>query len=286
MHERSARVLILCVVALLAAAARADMSTVSEPVAAEGSTGYSDEIFLELVGKYASDGGDEIDYAAWQASPEDLAALDRQIALIGLVSPVSHPEYFSTPATERRYWINAYNALVLDAVLEYWPLDSVRDVKLSLTSRLVPGKGFFHDRKVVVGGEATNLLKLEKDLLRSQKDPRLHFALNCGSDSCPVLRPSDWSEEELEHAARDFINDPENVAVEGETVYLSRIFKWYKKDFPRDIFEYLAQYAEPELQAALRSASERNYRKRYRDYDWSLNESSAFSHGQGERDGS
>ena len=72
-------------------------------------------------------------------------------------------------------------------MLEYWPLKSVRDVKISISSRVVSGKGFFYDRKVVVGGEETNLYKLEKEVLRKQKDPRLHFALNCGSESCPSM---------------------------------------------------------------------------------------------------
>jgi hypothetical protein len=234
MHDLAARLLILLAIALPSGAVHTDESStdmnVTENSNASSTTKeYSDEIFRQLVARYAVDDGAKIDYAAWQASPDDLAALDGQIALIGRISPKSHPNLFPTRAAERRYWINTYNALVLDAVLEYWPLDSVKDVKLSFTSRIVPGKGFFHDRKVVVGGETSNLLKLEKDLLRSQKDPRLHFALNCASDSCPVLRPSDWSEEELERATRDFINDPANIAVVGETVYVSKIFKWFRK---------------------------------------------------------
>jgi len=54
-------------------------------------------------------------------------------------------------------------------------------------------------------------------------------------------------------------------------VYLSSIFKWYKKDFPKDIYSYLQQYAEPGLEDQLRVAKEKKYRKRYRSYDWSLN---------------
>lgn len=277
MHDFVAKCVALSAMALVVVAVGADdarvaVSSESDSVDADATAGYSDEIFRELVAKYALEGGEAIDYAAWRASPEDLAALDRQVEMIARVSPRSHPGLFPTQPAERRYWINAYNALVLDAVLEHWPLASVKDIKLSLTSRLVPGKGLFHDRKVVVGGEITNLLRLEKDVLRTQRDPRLHFALNCASKSCPILRPSDWSEEELERAARDFVNDPANVAVEGETVYLSEIFKWFRKDFPQDVYGYLAQYAEPELAAALETASDRGYRRQYRDYDWALND--------------
>ena len=184
--------------------------------------------------------------------------------LIARVSPDSHPELFPTREAQRSYWINTYNTLVLQAVLDYWPLESVRDVKISLTSRLVPGKGFFYDRKVVVGGKRTSLYKFEKQVLRTQKDPRLHFALNCASDSCPVLRPWEWSDEQLDAAAHDFINEPANVSIEDDSLYLSSIFKWYKKEFPKDIYAYLMQHAEPELGYQLQAAKDNNYRIRYR----------------------
>jgi len=242
-------VLALFVIAEVAAAPGDDVTGVGE------ATVYSDEPFLALVRKYAVDGGDKVDYAAWKNSSEDLATLDRQVDLLARVSPDSHPELFPTSEAQRSYWINTYNTLVLQAVLDYWPLESVRDVKISFTSRLVPGKGFFYDRKVVVGGKKTNLYKFEKQVLRNQKDSRLHFAFNCASDSCPVLRPWKWSDEQLDAAARDFINDRANVSIDDDTLYLSRIFKWYKKEFPDDIYGYLQQYAEPGLGHQLQAAN-------------------------------
>lgn len=232
---------------------------------------YSDDAFRELIRRYAVGDGDRVDYAAWQASDEDMRALDGYVELIGRISPKNHPERFASKAAARRYWINAYNALVIDSVLDYWPLDSVRDVRVSLTSRIVPGKGFFYDREFLVGGERTNLLDLEEYVLDSLDDPRVHFALNCASGSCPVLRPSDWSEAELERAARDFVNRTENVDVGDGVLYLSKIFDWYRKDFPRDIARYLQSYAEPALKARLEEAAGNDYRIRYRDYDWALN---------------
>ncbi len=121
------------------------------------------------------------------------------------------------------------------------------------------------------GGNETSLYKLEKEVLRTQKDPRLHFALNCGSESCPVLRPWEWTDDQLDEAAREFINNKENVWVEGEELYLSSIFKWYKKDFPKDLYSYLQQYAEPPLNEQLQAAKDMKYDTRYRAYDWSLN---------------
>ena len=260
-------ILALFALAAVGGAPGDDVTAVAEPAV------YSNEPFLALVRKYAIDDGDKVDYAAWKKSPEDLARLDRQVDLIARVSPDSHPELFPTNKAQRSYWINTYNTLVLHAVLDYWPLQSVRDVKISFTSRLVPGKGFFYDRKVVVGGKQTSLYKFEKQVLRNQKDPRLHFALNCASDSCPVLRAWGWSDAQLDAAARDFINDRANVSIDDDTLTLSSIFKWYKKEFPDDIYGYLQLYAESGLGQQLQTAKDYNYRIRYRPYDWSLNDS-------------
>jgi hypothetical protein len=272
-------VIILSLAAQLTAPA---VAAASPPGSPGGTVVYSNDVFVELVKKYAASGGSDVDYAAWKDSPEDLAALDRQVALLAWVSPASQPEQFPTRTAQRSYWINTYNTLVLQAVLELWPLESVRDVKVSLSSRVVPGKGFFYDRKVVVGGEETNLYNLEKEVLRQQKDPRLHFALNCASGSCPVLRPWEWTDEQLDTAARDFINDTNNILVESDKVYLSRIFKWYKKEFPKDILAYLQQYADPVLAQELQRAQDQRYQLSYRSYDWSLNAAEGEDIGDGQ----
>ena len=232
---------------------------------------YSSAAFLDLVGRYLVDDGKRVDYDAWKDNKQDVSAFDDYIDMLARVSPLNHPEQFPRAADARSYWINAYNALVLHAVLEYWPLDSVRDVKLSLSSRVVPGKGFFYDRKVVLGGRETNLYDFEKEVLKKQKDPRLHFALNCASESCPVLRTWEWTDERLDTAAREFVNKPENVIVENGALQVSRIFKWYKKDFPAELAAYLEGYADPPLAGQLRQASAESYPVRYRKYDWSLN---------------
>ncbi len=264
-----------CIPLLLALFVLADVAAVpsDNTTAVEKAAVYSDGPFLALVRKYSIDDGKKVDYAAWKNSAEDLASLDRHVDLIARVSPDSHPELFPTSEAQRSYWINTYNTLVLQAVLDYWPLESVRDVKISFTSRLGPGKGFFYDREIVVGGKQTSLYKFEKQVLQNQKDSRVHFALNCASDSCPVLRAWEWSDEQLDAAARDFINERANVSIDDDTLTLSSIFKWYRKEFPDDIHSYLQQYAEPGLGQQLQAAKDANYRIRYRPYDWSLNDS-------------
>lgn len=244
-----------------------DADTGADLVTAEQ---YSNAAFIELLQRFRNDDGN-LDYDAWSQSQPDLLALEQQVRLLAKISPDSHPEQFADRSAIRSYWVNTYNTLVIHAVLEYWPLDSVRDVRVSFSSHIIPGKGFFYDRPVVVGGEKTNLYDLEKQILRSQKDPRLHFALNCASSSCPVLQPWEWTDEQLEVAAADFINNSANVAVREMAVYLSKIFKWYKKDFGDDIHSYLLQYAQSPLKNALQEAQAASYPIKYLDYDWDLN---------------
>ena len=272
------RILVLLLVFLVATQALPDSTSTANkdetPMSPESdieTPRYSDQVYFDLVRKYTLDDGENVDYQAWKDSAEDIKLLDQQVAMIASVSPDSHPALFPTRATQRSFWINSYNTLILHAVLEYWPLESVQDIKISLSSRMVPGKGFFYDRKIVVGGEETNLYKFEKQMLRNQKDPRLHFALNCGSESCPVLRAWEWSDEQLDIAAREFVNNAENVTVENEKLYVSRIFKWYKKDFPKDLAAYLENYADTDLAEQLQSAKDGKYPKVYQSYDWSLN---------------
>ncbi len=240
---------------------------------------YTAKPFLELLKKYQNEHGD-VDYQAWKDSSEDMTRLNQQVELLASVSPLNEPGQFAVPAMARSYWINTYNTLVIHAVLEYWPLESVQAVKISVSSRVVPGKGFFYDRKVVVGGHKTNLYQLEKQILKLQKDPRLHFAFNCASGSCPVLRDWEWTDEQLDIAARDFVNNPANVKVIDETVFLSRIFKWYRKDFPKDTYAYLRQYADADLDKHLQTASEGAYPTKYFKYDWDINDDAGVSRGK------
>ena len=227
--------------------------------------------FISLLQKYRTDSG-QLDYAAWLDNKEDLSRLNAQVQAVAIVSPVSFPHLFPSREAARSYWVNAYNLLVIHAVLEYWPLDSVRDVKVSWSSHIIPGKGFFYDRNIVVGGAETNLYDFEKMILKNQKDPRLHFALNCASSSCPVLQPWEWTEEQLNQAAVDFINNEANVRVNKDMLFLSQIFKWYKKDFGDDIHQYLMQYAIPQLKQAILTAKQEKYPIEYIKYNWDLND--------------
>ncbi len=247
--------------------------------------GFSHDAFDELLGEYVTPAG-RVDYDRWHTSVNSVSQLDGYLAAVGKYSPDKTPDRFPERSDALAYWMYGYNAYVIKAVLDRWPLSSVTDVKAPIEA--VKGMGFFYQLRFSFGGEYLSLLSVENDKIRARyKDARIHFVLNCASESCPVARPElptgDELEEMMTKAAGDFVNDPNNVSVDHERriVFLSSIFKWYKKDFINDLgakglpagrglIDYVTTLASGELQGDLERAD--GYKVEFRDYDWSLNE--------------
>lgn len=246
--------------------------------------GFSHDSFEALLKIYVSPDG-QVDYADWQDSSESVAQLDSYLAAVSAYSPDNAADRFPTRNDALAYWLYGYNAYVIKAVLDHWPIASVTDVKAPLEA--VKGLGFFYQLRFSFGGRFLSLLAVETEKIRKQyKDARIHFVLNCASESCPVIRPElptgDDLEQLLSQATRDFVNEPSNVSVDHENnvVYLSKIFDWYKSDFIHDLrmsgkpvanglINYVAQWASDDLADDLAQAGE--YKIRFRDYDWNLN---------------
>lgn len=170
------------------------------------------------------------------------------------------------------YWINLYNALTVDLVLEHYPIESITDIDIS------PGWFSFGpwDKKLVtVEGELLSLNDIEHRILRpGWRDPRIHYAVNCASIGCPNLRSSAFTAKDtdamLTRGAREYVNHPRGVAIVDGELVVSSIYEWFKEDFggtDRGVIEHLKQYAAPELARSL------NEHDRIGDdrYDWSLN---------------
>lgn len=247
--------------------------------------GFSHQVFQDLLREYVSPDG-RVDYARWHASAESRGALDSYLAAVSRFGPESTPERFSSRNSKLAYWMYAYNAWVIKAVLLNWPLSSVTDVKAPL--EVIKGMGFFFRLRFSFGGAYLSLLNVENERIRKRfRDPRIHFVLNCASESCPVARPELPVGEELERlldkATREFVNNENNVSVDhaSRTVTLSSIFKWYEKDFTdylvatgrpaqHGLLDYLEMAAQGALLRDLGHAND--YAIRFSEYDWSLNQ--------------
>lgn len=157
------------------------------------------------------------------------------------------------------YYINVYNAFTVELILENYPLKSIKDIRRPW------GMKFFK-----LGDTRYSLNNIEHDILRKMDEPRIHFAINCASVSCPKLYNKAFTanklEEQLDTLTRYFINSSENKISENE-LQLSNIFKWYEKDYLIDGIQSLAQYVSQYTDVKINP----NASLSFLDYNWDLN---------------
>ena len=229
--------------------------------------------FLE---RYLVEGDDAVNRVAYaEVTAADRAALNAYLEGLAAV-PVSA----QNRAEQMAYWINLYNALTLQVVLDHYPVDSIRDINISpgLFSGLL-NRGPWGKTLIEVEGEALSLDDVEHRILRPiWGDPRVHYAVNCASIGCPDLQSEPYRgaaiDAQLDAAARDYVNDPRGVAVENGKLIVSSIYEWFKADFggdDRGVIEHLQRYAAPALAASLEPFPAIDDDR----YDWRLNDARA-----------
>ena len=162
------------------------------------------------------------------------------------------------------FYIDAYNALVLKAVLDNGKPRSVLDVK-----------GFFDKQTHTVAGKKVTLDALEKiELNPYAKDPRTHFVLVCGAVGCPILESTPYLgsnvSQRMARATKRYLASPHGARISADGVRLSKIFDWYKGDFGGDegVRAFVAKHV-PEAKAAQVTKAPKI---EYIDYNWTLNQ--------------
>ncbi len=171
------------------------------------------------------------------------------------------------------YWLNLYNALTVNMILDHYPVETIRDISIS------PGlfvTGPWGAPLATVEGFALSLDDIEHRILRPiWRDPRIHYGVNCASIGCPNLRRDAFRSETvdamLDAAAREYVNNPRGARVtEQGRLIVSSLYDWFEDDFggdERSVIEHLRRFAAPALAAQLAGLD------RIADdfYDWGLN---------------
>jgi len=216
-------------------------------------------LYGRLLKAHVIDG--KVDYAGFK---HDEADLDRYLAQLEKVNPDRLDR-----AEQMAFYINAYNAWTIKLILSHYPgVKSIKDLGSLFQS---PWKKKF----VKINGKTTTLDHIEHGILRPVfKDPRVHFAVNCASKSCPPLQDKPFTgadlDRQLDAATIHFINDPHSNFIKGDKLYVSRIFKWFGEDFGGDILGFFRTYARDGLAKQMAAAGDK-LEVRYLGYDWSLN---------------
>jgi len=197
--------------------------------------------------------------------------------------------------TKLAFCINVYNLMIKHAF-----------IKIGLPSSNLTRSAFFNGVKYNLGGQLFSFSELENGILRSNSkapyslskpfgrsdprikliceklDPRIHFALNCGANSCPPVKnfTAESIEEELRVVAQAFCEQDTSVAVDEDLneLHLCMIFSWYRSDFaesasslPTRIISYLR--GSKRLALARMLLSNKTITLRWMSYDWNTNAS-------------
>ena len=198
----------------------------------------------------------------------DRDALKRYIDALTKRDPLS-----LTRQEQFAFWANLYNALTIQVVVDAFPVTSIRNIR---TSGLLPGP--WSKAITQVAGVNLSLNNIEHHIMRKGwRDPRVHYAVNCASYSCPnlplrALRGAGL-DGSLNTAARAYVNHARGVRFEGEKLIVSSIYLWYAGDFggsDAKVIAHLSHYASANLQEKLQAVS----RIARGGYDWSLNATS------------
>lgn len=232
-------------------------------------------IWDNLLKKYvvlSADGLNRVGYAKFKK--EAHAELERYVALLEAVNvaELDRAEQFA-------FWANLYNAKTVEVIVQHYPVKSIKDISLGGGLLTLVTGGPWKAKIVKVSGISLSLDDIEHVILRPLfKDPRVHYAVNCASFSCPnLLREAFLGaklSDQLDAAAKDYVNSPRGVRLEGGKLIASSIYSWFSVDFEgfggteQGVLNHLRRYAEPTLKQKLEGVVKIDSY----EYDWSLND--------------
>ena len=213
----------------------------------------------------------QVRYAAFARDRAELKAY------LGSLSKVSETEFGAWSREQRMvFLINAYNAFTVEKILMRYPnLKSIRDFGIVFGN---PWK----DRFFTLLGRDSYLDQIEHEMLRkpgAYNELRVHYALNCASIGCPMLREEAFTPEKLERQLEEqavrFLSDRtrNRYSPQGARLEVSQIFDWFKEDFGvRE--RYFARYAKllAETPGDQKAVAEARAALAFLEYDWSLND--------------
>ena len=208
-------------------------------------------IWDNLLKMYVNDAGD-VNYNGFK---NDVQKLDNYITYLSKQVPSKDWNKDEKLA----YFINVYNANTIKLIIDNYPIKSIKDINNPWSKNLIK-----------IGDKNYSLSDIEHDILRKMDEPRIHFAINCASVSCPKLLNVAYTSENvetlLENSAKEFIADTNKNQISKENLQLSKIFDWYKKDFTINgsLIDYINKYSQIQIDSGAKIS--------YLRYDWNLNE--------------
>jgi hypothetical protein len=222
-----------------------------------------------LLRKYV-DGNGMVNYRGLRTSAADRGKLQAYLNLLSTANPRAQ----ASKDAQLAFWINAYNAVTVEGILQKYPTTSIRN-----HTAKVAGYNIWHDLKLYVAGTPYSLDYMEHKILRKLDEPRIHFAIVCASIGCPRLLNQAYMpktlNEQLELNSKDFFSRQQNFRYNASAnlFEMSAIIDWFGSDFGANKAAQLAKISRwLPTDAARRAAATGSVRVQTLDYDWKLNE--------------
>jgi len=172
----------------------------------------------------------------------------------------------SSDSARIAFWINAYNAMVLQGICDAWPI-----AKLSRRHAI-------YRRQFTIGGRQVSPEQVQNDILRKKyRDPRILMALCIGAKDGPPLRTRPYYGSDLEATLIDqtirYLNVKDRIRLLRirDEVFIPELFRWYEKDFTRKggVHVFIARHLKNETLSRYMAAVRPKIR--YTFFDWSVN---------------
>jgi hypothetical protein len=225
-------------------------------------------------------------YVYYRALKAERGRLDAYVASLANASIES-----TTREQQVAFWLNAYNALVLQTVIDHYPIPQRTRDYPARSIRQIPGA--FERLPHRVAGRSTTLDQIEQTVLPSFRDPRVFLALGRGAVGSGRLRSEAYAAETLEHQlgeiAGECVSRSQCFQLDQvqNAVKISSIFSWRQNEFvdafspgAPDVFKErspieraVVGFLHPRLLAAERELMSKNtFKVEYIPFDWSLND--------------
>ena len=208
-------------------------------------------LWTKILQEYVSDNGN-VNYKSIKANKIELDHYLHQLSENSPKDTWSKNELLA-------YWINTYNAFTIKLIIDNYPINSIKDLKSPWDKKFIK-----------IGNKLVSLNYIEHEVLRKMNEPRIHFAIVCASISCPKLLNKAYQssilETQLTTATTSFLTDTSKNNISKNEVQLSKIFKWFDKDFLTvgTLTDFLNNYSVETIS--------KNAKIGYKNYNWDLNE--------------
>lgn len=176
----------------------------------------------------------------YQGFIDDRAEFEKFLKSLGYVKQYDFQNW--TEEQQLAYWINAYNAFTIKAIIDHYPIKrsfSLIGIFYAPSNSILQIKGVWTKLQFRAVSKMVTLDQIEHQILRKKfNEPRIHMAINCASISCPDLSSEAYTsyklESQLSAASSNFVNNPDKgvyIKQGSGRVKLSKIFKWFGDDF-------------------------------------------------------